>query len=54
MTTEASSSAYSFWRMLSRVNTKQVGYTTLTYDSTNALTLDFYPAMAAGKNPALS
>ncbi len=53
VTTEASSSAYSFWRMLSRVNTKQVGYTTLTYDSTNALTLDFYPAMAAGKKPCV-
>lgn len=40
---------YSFWRMLPRMNTIQVSYTTVTYDTANTLTLDFYAPLTTGK-----
>lgn len=49
----ASSSPYRFWRMFSGINTAQAGYKTLTYDSVNALTLDFYPAIVKGRKPCV-
>lgn len=36
------SSPFEFWKMITGINAKKIPYKTLTYDTPNALTLDFY------------
>lgn len=47
------SSPFSFWRMITGMKAKQIAYETVTYDTANALTLDFYRASTAGSKPCV-
>jgi acetyl esterase/lipase len=41
------------WRMIVGINAKQLRYKTLTYDTANALTLDFYSSEIKGNKPCV-
>ncbi|MBA2762934.1 MAG: alpha/beta hydrolase, partial [Segetibacter sp.] len=49
----ATSSPFSFRRVITGINSKQISYKTFTYDAANGLTLDFYPAPTQGKKPCV-
>ncbi|MBA4140981.1 MAG: alpha/beta hydrolase fold domain-containing protein [Segetibacter sp.] len=49
----AASSPFSFRRMITGMNSKQIAYKNFTYDAANGLTLDFYPATTVGKKPCV-
>ncbi|MCW3109725.1 MAG: alpha/beta hydrolase [Segetibacter sp.] len=51
--TEIVPSPFNFWQMITGMNAKQIAYKTLTYDTANALTLDFYPASTGGNKPCI-
>ncbi len=51
--TGATSYPYSLWGMLFHTNTIQAGYKTITYDSANALTLDFYAPLTKDRKPCI-
>lgn len=46
-------SPFSFRQIIIGMNAKKVAYTTLTYDTANALTLDFYPTSSVEKKPCV-
>ncbi len=50
---KAISSPYNPVRMITGINAKRVPYKTLTYDSINKLTLDFYGSLSKGKKPCV-
>ncbi len=52
-TTRFNNAPFSFTKLITGINAKQVPYKTYTYDAAKALTLDFYPATTSGKRPCV-
>ena len=46
-------SPFSFTKMITGINAKQLPFKTYTYDTSKALTLDFYSSALAGKRPCI-
>ena len=51
--TAANQAPFSLTQMIMGIHAKKVPYKILTYDSTNQLTLDFYPASSSAKRPCI-
>lgn len=50
---QTSHKPFEFWQMITGIHTQQVAYKLLTYDTANALTLNFYSATTTGNKPCV-
>lgn len=53
ITKEDDASPFCLSKIITGVGAKQLSYQTLTYDTANSLTLDFYSSLTAGKKPCV-